>query len=83
MDNAVANAGIESPKAAPLAEHTLADLENVWRTNTAGVFLGIKYEIPRMLAQGGGVIVNTASISTEVGFATIAPYNASDIGSHP
>ncbi|WP_218835555.1 SDR family oxidoreductase [Streptomyces sp. SA15] len=29
-----------------------------------------------MPAQGGGVIVNTASISAEVGFATIAPYNA-------
>lgn len=77
LDIAVNNAGIESPRAVPLAEQTLADLENVWRTNTAGVFLGMKYEIPRMLAQGGGVIVNTASISSEVGFATIAPYNAS------
>jgi NAD(P)-dependent dehydrogenase (short-subunit alcohol dehydrogenase family) len=37
----------------------------------------MKYEIPRMLAQGDGAIVNTASISAEVGFATIAPYNSS------
>lgn len=80
LDIAVNNAGIESPRAVPLAEQTLADLENVWRTNTAGVFLGMKYEIPHMLAQGGGVIVNTASISAEVGFATIAPYNASKHG---
>jgi NAD(P)-dependent dehydrogenase (short-subunit alcohol dehydrogenase family) len=80
LDIAVNNAGIESPRAAPLAEQTLADLENVWRTNTAGVFLGMKYEIPHMLARGGGVIVNTASISAEVGFATIAPYNASKHG---
>nr|CEL21351.1 Dehydrogenases with different specificities (related to short-chain alcohol dehydrogenases) [Kibdelosporangium sp. MJ126-NF4] len=77
LDVAVNNAGIESPRAARLHEQSLADMEAVWRTNVAGVFLGMKYEIPRMLAQGGGVIVNTASISAEVGFATIAPYNSS------
>ncbi|GAB3433870.1 SDR family NAD(P)-dependent oxidoreductase [Actinophytocola sediminis] len=77
LDIAVNNAGIESPRAVRLHEQTLADLEAVWRTNVGGVFLGMKYEIPRMLAQGGGVIVNTASMSAEVGFLTIAPYNAS------
>lgn len=77
LDIAVNNAGIESPRAVRLHEQTLADLEAVWRTNTAGVFLAMKYEIPRMLEQGSGVVINTASISAEVGFATIAPYNAS------
>lgn len=77
LDIAVNNAGIESPRAVRLHEQTLADLETVWRTNVGGVFLGMKYEIPRMLAQGGGVIVNTASMSAEIGFLTIAPYNAS------
>lgn len=77
LDIAVNNAGIESPRAVRLHEQTLADLEAVWRTNVGGVFLGMKYEIPRMLAQGGGVIVNTASMSAEIGFLTIAPYNAS------
>ncbi|MET8831856.1 SDR family NAD(P)-dependent oxidoreductase [Streptomyces sp. NPDC004610] len=77
LDVAFNNAGIESPRAVPLHEQTLADLTGVWRTNTAGVFLAMKYEIPPMVAQGGGVVVNTASISAEVGFATIAPYNAS------
>lgn len=77
VDIAYNNAGIESPRAVRLHEQSLTDLEGVWRTNAAGVFLGMKYEIPQMLAQGGGVIVNTASISAEVGFATIAPYNAS------
>lgn len=80
LDIALNNAGIESPRAARLHEQSLEDLELVWRTNTAGVFLGMKYEIPRMLAKGGGVIINTASISAEVGFATIAPYNASKHG---
>ena len=77
LDIAVNNAGIESPRAVRLHEQTLADMEAVWRTNVGGVFLGMKYEIPRMLAQGGGVIVNTASMSAEIGFLTIAPYNAS------
>jgi len=77
LDVAVNNAGIESPRAVRLHEQTLADMEAVWRTNVGGVFLGMKYEIPRMLAQGGGVIVNTASLSAEIGFPTIAPYNAS------
>lgn len=77
LDIAVNNAGIESPRAVRLHEQTLADLESVWRTNAAGVFLGMKYEIPHMLEQGGGAIVNTASVSAEVGWATIAPYNAS------
>lgn len=76
LDIAVNNAGIESPRAVRVHEQTLADLETVWRTNAGGVFLGMKYEIPRMLAQGGA-IVNTASVSAEVGWATIAPYNAS------
>ncbi|GAA1184132.1 hypothetical protein GCM10009654_47010 [Streptomyces hebeiensis] len=77
LDVAVNNAGVESPRAARLHEQSLTDTEDVRRTNAGGVFLGMKYEIPRMLAQGGGVIVNTASISAEVGFGTIAPYNAS------
>ncbi|MFC7586454.1 SDR family NAD(P)-dependent oxidoreductase [Nonomuraea antimicrobica] len=77
IDVAFNNAGIESPRAAPLHEQTLDDFEQVWRTNAAGVFLAMKYEIPHMLRQGAGVIVNTASISAEVGFATISPYNAS------
>lgn len=78
LDVAVNNAGIESPRAVRLHEQTLEDIEAVWRTNAAGVFLAMKYELPRMLEQGGGgAIVNTASVSAEVGWATIAPYNAS------
>jgi NAD(P)-dependent dehydrogenase (short-subunit alcohol dehydrogenase family) len=77
IDIAVNNAGIETPRAAPLHEQTAADFDAVWRTNARGVFLCMKHELPHMLRRGGGVIVNTASISAEVGFATIAPYNAS------
>lgn len=77
IDVAVNNAGIETPRPAPLHEQPVEDFDGVWRTNARGVFLSMKYELPQMLRQRGGVIVNTASISAEVGFATIAPYNAS------
>ncbi|MEU6723178.1 glucose 1-dehydrogenase [Nonomuraea wenchangensis] len=77
IDIAVNNAGIETPRAAPLHQQPVQDFDDVWRTNTRGVFLSMKYELTRMLRQRRGVIINTASISAEVGFATIAPYNAS------
>ena len=80
IDVAFNNAGIETPNAGPLHEQSLSDFENVWRTNTAGVFLSMRHELPHMLRQGRGVIINTASISAEVGFATISPYNASKHG---
>ncbi|MGK5529787.1 SDR family NAD(P)-dependent oxidoreductase [Streptomyces sp. URMC 129] len=80
IDVAFNNAGVESPRAVRLHEQSRADMEDVWRTNVGGVFLAMKYEIPHMLSRRGGVIVNTASISAEVGFATIAPYNASKHG---
>lgn len=77
IDIAFNNAGVESPRAVPLHEQTLHDFEHVWRTNAAGVFLAMKYELAHMVGQRRGIIVNTASISAEVGFATISPYNAS------
>ncbi|WP_071592917.1 SDR family oxidoreductase [Pleurocapsa sp. PCC 7319] len=46
-------------------------------TNARGVFLSMKYELPVMVNSGGGAIINNASVSAHVGFATISPYNAS------
>ncbi|MDV2996925.1 MAG: 2,5-dichloro-2,5-cyclohexadiene-1,4-diol dehydrogenase [Chroococcidiopsis sp. SAG 2025] len=37
----------------------------------------MKYEIPQMLKQGDGCIVNTASVSGHKGFAEIGPYSTS------
>jgi NAD(P)-dependent dehydrogenase (short-subunit alcohol dehydrogenase family) len=49
--------------------------------NLKGVFLGMKYEIPAMLASGGGAIVNLSSTVGLVGTgAGIAPYIASKHG---
>jgi NAD(P)-dependent dehydrogenase (short-subunit alcohol dehydrogenase family) len=76
IDIAFNNAGIES-KPFTVAEQSLEDWMNVMTTNATGTFLSMKYEIPIMLKQGGGVIINNASVSGHVGFATIAPYSAS------
>lgn len=76
IDIAFNNAGIES-KPFTIADQSLQDWMNVMTTNATGVFLSMKYELPVMLKQGGGVIINNASVSSHVGFATIAPYSAS------
>jgi len=77
LDIAFNNAGIETPTAAPLADQPVADWTDVMLTNAQGVFLSMKYEIPHFLRQGGGLIINTGSVSSHVGYGTIAPYNAS------
>jgi NAD(P)-dependent dehydrogenase (short-subunit alcohol dehydrogenase family) len=71
------NAGIETQTAAPLHEQSVEDWENVQRTNSRAVFLSMKYELPHMLTAGRAAIINNASVSAEVGFATISPYSAS------
>jgi NAD(P)-dependent dehydrogenase (short-subunit alcohol dehydrogenase family) len=76
IDIAFNNAGIES-KPLTIAKQSLDDWMNVMTTNATGTFLSMKYELPSMLKQGSGVIINNASVSAHVGFATIAPYSAS------
>ena len=54
------NAGTFGPLGL-LGEQEAAVLDDVLATNVRGVFLGMKYALAQMLAQGGGVIVNNAS----------------------
>ncbi len=63
----------------------VADEEEVaWNrlidVNLKGIFLAMKYEIPAMLAAGGGAIVNTASVAGLVGERGIGAYAASKHG---
>ncbi|MBB5803375.1 NAD(P)-dependent dehydrogenase (short-subunit alcohol dehydrogenase family) [Saccharothrix ecbatanensis] len=51
--------------------------DKVFAVNTRGVFLGIKYAVPTMLEQGGGAIINTASVAGMVGLKDRAAYCAS------
>ncbi|UED86140.1 SDR family NAD(P)-dependent oxidoreductase [Streptomyces profundus] len=62
LDIAVNNAGVTAT--APLHELSLDDWEDVYRTNTRGVFLSLKYQIPHMLEAGSGVVLVTSSDST-------------------
>ncbi len=73
------NAGIEGP-AAKVAHYSEEDWERVIAVDLTAVYLGMKYAIPQMLKQGGGVIISTASVAGLVGFPGAAAYCAAKAG---
>ena len=78
VDCAFNNAGISVPMRGPMHEFPEEMWDRVVNINMKGVWLCMKYEIPRMLQTGGGTIVNTASIMGLVGSPTgNMAYNAS------
>ena len=79
LDFAVNNAGMTG-KSAPTVDYTLDDWNRAIGLNLTGVFLCLKYEIPAMLATGGGAIVNMASGAGLVGFPGLPAYVASKHG---
>lgn len=79
VDIAFNNAGILG-ETNPLADMSIKGFEKVISINLNGVFYCMKYEIEAMLQQGGGVIVNTASILGAVGFASFSGYVAAKHG---
>jgi NAD(P)-dependent dehydrogenase (short-subunit alcohol dehydrogenase family) len=79
VDFAFNNAGVEQPIAAA-GDITEDEWDRIIRINLRGVFLCMKYQIPLMLKQGGGAIVNTASGAGVKGFAGQAAYAASKHG---
>ncbi|RCU48350.1 short chain dehydrogenase [Haloplanus salinus] len=79
LDFAFNNAGIEGRNDS-LADQADDNWERVIDVNLKGVFLGLQAEIPAMLDDGGGVIVNTSSIAGVVGFQGVSPYVASKHG---
>lgn len=76
---AVNNAGISAPMV-PTADLAVEDWRRVIDTNLNGVFYGLKYEIPAILAAGGGAIVNTGSMFSAVGRTDFAAYVAAKHG---
>jgi NAD(P)-dependent dehydrogenase (short-subunit alcohol dehydrogenase family) len=76
LDFAFNNAGIEGD-VRPLVEQTETNYDAVMDTNVKGVWLSMKYEIPRMLERGGGTIVNCSSVAGLIGFPAMAIYIAS------
>ncbi|WP_459555558.1 Rossmann-fold NAD(P)-binding domain-containing protein [Lacunimicrobium album] len=75
LDIAFNNAGVES--AGPVTEFQVKDYEHVFGINVLGVLLSQKYEIPVMLKQGGGVIINTTSVLGHVGMPNVSVYTGS------
>lgn len=76
---AVNNAGIGGALAL-LPDQSLDDWHRVIAVNLNSVFYSMKYQIPAMLASGGGAIVNMASILGSVGSMNSSAYVAAKHG---
>jgi NAD(P)-dependent dehydrogenase (short-subunit alcohol dehydrogenase family) len=75
LDIAFNNAGVESK--GPLEQVTEAEYRRVFDTNVWGVLNSMRHEIPVMLKNGGGAIVNTSSVAGHAGFPEGCVYVAS------
>lgn len=79
IDCAHNNAGIEGVLAMT-ADYPEDDWDRVIAVNLKGVWLCMKYELPHMVRQGSGAIVNTASLAGLVGAKRMPAYVASKHG---
>lgn len=75
----VNNAGIGGAEALT-ADYPIEAWHEIMGVNLFGVFYGIKYAIPALLASGGGAICNIASVVASVGFPMRAGYVTSKHG---
>ena len=80
LDFAFNNAGIEPRKPAPTAEYEEEEWNRILDTNLRGMFLCMKHEIPLILKQGGGAIVNTSSGAGIIGIKGSPAYTAAKHG---
>ena len=76
LDIAFNNAGIEGHPVRTI-DVSEADFDQIMAVNVKGVWLCMKYQIPQMITQGGGVIVNTTSVAGLVGTHSMPVYGAS------
>lgn len=79
LDVAFNNAGINLA-VAPIAEVDEAQWQRIVGINLTGVFLSMKAEIPAMRSNGGGAIINTASVGGLIGTAGVTAYCATKHG---
>jgi NAD(P)-dependent dehydrogenase (short-subunit alcohol dehydrogenase family) len=80
LDFAFNNAGIEPRKPAPTADYDEEEWNRIIDIDLRGVFLCMKHEIPLMLKQGGGAIVNTSSGAGIIGIKGSPAYTAAKHG---
>lgn len=69
------NAGIDG-HVAPTGEYPEEEFDKVIAINCRGVFLGMRYGIPKLLEAGGGTIINTSSMADRVAFPGMSAYAA-------
>jgi NAD(P)-dependent dehydrogenase (short-subunit alcohol dehydrogenase family) len=79
LDCAFNNAGIGGGSA-PLADYEEQAWNRVIAINLTGVFLCMQSELRQMVKQGGGAIVNAASVVGVLGYPRLAAYNAAKHG---
>lgn len=77
LDAAFNNAGIEGEVGKQTHEQSIENFRAVMDTNVLGVLLAMKHEIAAMLKNGGGAIVNNASVGGLIGFPGVSVYVAS------
>src|SRR5947209_4842427 len=75
LDIAFNNAGVEWM--GPLDQATEAEYRRIFDINVWGVLNSMRHEIPMMLKNGGGAIVNTSSVAGHVGLAQVSIFIAS------
>ena len=78
IDVVVNNAGIQ--RRHPVTEFPLEDWDAIISTNLTAPFLVAQAALPGMKARGRGVIINIASLMSELGRPTIVPYTAAKGG---
>ncbi|MBK7894068.1 MAG: SDR family oxidoreductase [Anaerolineaceae bacterium] len=76
LDIAFNNAGIEGAPVRTI-DVTEEEFDQIMAVNAKGVWLCLKYEIQQMLLQGGGAIINTASVAGLIGAHSMPAYAAS------
>lgn len=74
--DAAFNNATDGPRPAPLANLDVDGFDRRIRTNVRGTFLGMRHEIPAMLAGGGGTIVNMASVAGVRAMTNLGAYVA-------
>lgn len=79
LDCAFNNAGIEGLPTRTM-DVSEDDFDRIIAVNLKGVWLCLKYELEQMVAQGGGAIVNTASVAGLTGAHSMPAYAASKHG---
>jgi len=83
LDIACNNAGVSVGRSGayrPVGESSVDDWHDIMDVNLNGVFYGLRAQIPALVENGGGAIVNTASIMGQVAAQRLAAYVASKHG---